>query len=123
MLPVHSNPESRVEPAPASAPIKILLATYEMLLVAPESTVFCKTFPCEDSSIKMLIPVNEFLEKNGYATILPNEIENEGYIYDEYPVSLSPHGYQEEFVLFIKREPFSKPQTKFLINEWSISIY
>lgn len=82
-----------------------------------DETVFCKTFPCEDSSIKMLIPVNEFLEKNGYATILPNEIENEGYVYDEYPVSLSPHGYQEEFVLFIKREPFSKPQTKFLINE------
>ena len=82
-----------------------------------DETIFCKTFPSEDSLIKMLIPVNEFLEKNGYATILPDEIENEGYVYNEYPVSLSPHGYQMEFVLLIKREPFSKPQTKFLINE------
>jgi NTP pyrophosphatase (non-canonical NTP hydrolase) len=82
-----------------------------------DETLFCKTFPCEDSFVKMLIPINEFLDKNGYATILPNEMENEGYIYEEGPVSLSPHGYQMEFVLFIKREPFSKPQTKFLINE------
>ena len=82
-----------------------------------DETLFCKTFPCEDSIISMLIPINEFLDKNGYATILPDEIENEGYVYEKYPVSLSPHGYQEEFVLFIKREPFSKPQTKFLINE------
>ena len=82
-----------------------------------DETLFCRTFPSEDSIINMLIPVNEFLDKNGYATILPIEIENEGYVYDEGPVSLSPHGYQMEFVLFIKREPFSKPQTKFLINE------
>jgi NTP pyrophosphatase (non-canonical NTP hydrolase) len=88
---------------------------YEGFLI--DETLFCKTFPCEDSIIKMLIPINEFLYKNGYSIILPDEIENEGYVYDEYPVSLSPHGYQEEFVLKITREPFSKPQTKFLINE------
>lgn len=88
---------------------------YEGFLI--DETLFCKTFPCEDSIISMLIPINEFLDKNGYSTILPEEIENEGYVYDEYPVSLSPHGYQEEFVLKITREPFSKPQTKFLINE------
>ena len=29
-----------------------------------DETIFCKTFPCEDSLNKMLIPVNEFLEKN-----------------------------------------------------------
>lgn len=85
-----------------------------------DETLFCKTFPCEDSITNMLIPVNEFLDKNGYATILPNEIDNEGNVYEEGPISLSPHGYQKEFVLFIKREPFSKPQTKFLINQLKI---
>ena len=82
-----------------------------------DETLFCKTFPYEDSIVEVLTTINEFLEKNGYATISQNEIENEGYVYDKYPVSLSPSGYQEEFVLLIKREPFSKPQTKFLINE------
>ncbi len=88
---------------------------YEGFLI--DETLFCKTFPCEDSIIKILIPINEFLYKNGYSKILPDEIENEGYVYDEYPVSLSTHGYQEELVLKITREPFSKPQIKFLINE------
>lgn len=71
-----------------------------------DETLFCKTFPCEDSITKMLIPINEFLDKNGYATILPNEIENEGNVYEKGPISLSPHGYQNEFVLFIKGNLF-----------------
>ena len=69
------------------------------------------------SIAEMLIVVNNFLISNGYEEIALNEINNDGYSFDKYPISLSPHGYQEEFVLFIKREPFAKTQTQFLINE------
>jgi NTP pyrophosphatase (non-canonical NTP hydrolase) len=82
-----------------------------------DETLFCKTFQSMDSLEEMLINVNKFLIGNGYETIEITEINNDVYSYDKYPVSLSPHGYQEEFVLFIKREPFAKTQTQFLINE------
>jgi NTP pyrophosphatase (non-canonical NTP hydrolase) len=82
-----------------------------------DETLFCKTFPSKSSIDEMLMNVNNFLIDNGYDKILINEINNDGYTYDKYPVSLSPHGYQEEFVLFINREPFAKTQTQFLINE------
>jgi NTP pyrophosphatase (non-canonical NTP hydrolase) len=82
-----------------------------------DETLFCKTFQSMHSLEVMLVQVNNFLMSNGYEIIDLEDIDKDGYSYDKYPVSLSPHGYQEEFVLFIKREPFSKPQTKFLINE------
>lgn len=82
-----------------------------------DETLFCKTFPSMSSLEEMLIDVNKFLLINGYEIIELNEIRNDGYSYDKHPVSLSPHGYQEEFVLFIKREHFAKTQTQFLINE------
>ncbi len=82
-----------------------------------DETIFCKTFPVRDSLVQMLEEVNQFLIDNDYNPIELDEIKNDGYTYDNYPVSLSPHGYQEEFVLLINREPFSRPQTHFLINE------
>ena len=82
-----------------------------------DETLFCKTFQSMNSLEEMLLDVNKFLMTNGYEIIGLNEINNDGYSYDRYPISLSPHGYQEEFVLFIQREPFAKTQTQFLINE------
>lgn len=82
-----------------------------------DETLFCKSFLSMNSLEEMLIDVNNFLISNGYEIIEFNEINNDGYSYDKHPVSLSPHGYQEEFVLFIKREHFAKTQTQFLINE------
>ena len=82
-----------------------------------DETLFCKTFQSLDSLENMLIDVNNFLISNGYEIIEFNEINNDVYSYDKHPVVLSPHGYQEEFVLFIKREHFAKTQTQFLINE------
>jgi len=82
-----------------------------------DETLFCKTFLSMNSLEEMLVDVNSFLMSNGYEIIELNEINNDIYSYDRHPVSLSPHGYQEEFVLFIEREPFAKTQTQFLINE------
>jgi NTP pyrophosphatase (non-canonical NTP hydrolase) len=82
-----------------------------------DQTLFCKIFPSGKSIEDMLGQVNIFLEKNGYDKILFSEINNEVFVYEKYPISLSPHGYKEEFVLYVNREPQSSPQSKFLINE------
>ena len=82
-----------------------------------DETVFCKTFPAKLSIKEMLGDVNIFLTLNGYSPIEFDEINNDGFVYDKFPITLSPHGYQEEFVLFVNRETTSKPQTHFLINQ------
>lgn len=83
----------------------------------PDLTLFCKTFPAKESIKEMLVEVNDFLISNGYDEINSNEISKDVYTYEKFPISLSPHGYLEEFVLFINREPNSNPQSSFLINE------
>ena len=81
-------------------------------------TLFCRIFRDYNSVDEMLVPVNEFLAENGYQTILASDLTKENeYTYSQHPVSLSPSGYQVEMNLFIEREAFSNPQTKFLINE------
>lgn len=82
-----------------------------------DNFMFCRIFPSKNTLADMLVDVNIFLIDNGYEEIKLKEINNEVYSYDKFPISLSPHGYQEEFVLFIKREHFAKTQTQFLINE------
>jgi NTP pyrophosphatase (non-canonical NTP hydrolase) len=82
-----------------------------------DETLFCRIFPAKDTLEEMLLNVNEFLIDNGYSEIPFDKFSKETYSFDEYPVSLSPHGYQEEFVLFISREPISKPQNHFIIDQ------
>lgn len=57
---------------------------------------------------KMLQQVNAFLAKNGYDSISPKEFVKNDFYYESTDeiVSLSPHGYLEEFVLFIERENY-----------------
>ena len=83
----------------------------------PDQTLFCKTFSAKDSINEMLVDVNDFLISNGYDEIDSNEISKDVYSFEKFPVALSPHGYNDEFVLFINREPNSYPQSLFLINE------
>lgn len=83
----------------------------------PDQTLFCRTFPANESIKDMLVEVNDFLISNGYDEIDFDEISKDVYTYERFPISLSPHGYLEEFVLFINREPNSNPQSLFLINE------
>ncbi|MCK0190455.1 hypothetical protein [Arenibacter sp. F20364] len=86
-----------------------------------------KVFELEDSSSlasleKTIIKVNEFLVKNGFDSISPIEfIKNDfNYESEDERVSLSKHGYLEEFVLFIERENYINlnKDTVFLLNEF-----
>lgn len=72
-----------------------------------------KIFQTEDNHSlaaveKMIYRVNEFLSENGYNSISPIEFVKNDFNYksDDEIVSLSKHGYLEEFVLFIERENY-----------------
>jgi NTP pyrophosphatase (non-canonical NTP hydrolase) len=82
-----------------------------------DQTLFCKKFPARESINEMLVDVNDFLISNGYDQIDSNEINKDVFSFDRFPIALSPHGYDEEFILFINREPNSNPQSLFLTNE------
>ncbi|WP_282118178.1 hypothetical protein [Maribacter aquivivus] len=72
-----------------------------------------KIFQTEDNHSlaaveKMIYHVNEFLSENDYNSISPIEFIKNDFSYDsdDEIVSLSKHGYLEEFVLFIERENY-----------------
>jgi NTP pyrophosphatase (non-canonical NTP hydrolase) len=77
---------------------------------------FCKLFPQKDNLKEALIDINKFLELNGYEPANAEEF-NETYTYENKPITIAPHGYQDQFVLFIKRDVEAKSQVDFLINE------
>jgi NTP pyrophosphatase (non-canonical NTP hydrolase) len=77
---------------------------------------FCRIFDLKGSLNESLLDINNFLEENGYPPSLLEEF-NETYNYEYGPVSISPHGYQEQFVVFIKRDVVAKSQMDFLTNE------
>ncbi len=77
---------------------------------------FCRVFNMKDSLTDSIEEINSFLEINGYEKADSKEFD-ETNTYNNQPVSISPHGYQEQFVLFIERDVVSKSQAHFLINE------
>jgi NTP pyrophosphatase (non-canonical NTP hydrolase) len=77
---------------------------------------FCKLFDMKESLTDSINEINIFIENNGYETANSEEF-NETNTYENSTVSISPHGYQEQFLLFIDRDVESKPQANFLINE------
>lgn len=77
---------------------------------------FCKLFDMTNDIEDSIKVINEFLDINGYETFTYKDLD-ETYHYENGPVSISPHGYQEQFVLFINRDVVCKSQTDFLINE------
>jgi NTP pyrophosphatase (non-canonical NTP hydrolase) len=77
---------------------------------------FCRVFNMKDSLTDSIEEINSFLEVNGYEKADSKEFD-ETNTYNNQPVSISPHGYQEQFVLFIERDVVSKSQAHFLINE------
>jgi len=78
---------------------------------------FVKSFDFGNDLNELIPNVNSFLLENGYKAIDIGEVNKEGYEYSSHPVYLSPHPYLPEFVLSIHREPFSKSQTDYIINE------
>lgn len=77
---------------------------------------FCKLFDMTNDIEDSIKVINEFLDINGYETFTYKDLD-ETYHYENGPVSISPHGYLEQFVLFINRDFDSKTQLDFLINE------
>lgn len=77
---------------------------------------FCKIFDMKNSISEALIDINDFLESNGYDSA-DAESFDEFNIYDRKPVSISPHGYQEQFVLTIERDKIATPQLGFVCQE------
>jgi NTP pyrophosphatase (non-canonical NTP hydrolase) len=77
---------------------------------------FYKIFDMKGSLEKALKEINTFLEENGYDSASKNDFD-ETNTYENFPVSIAPHGYHEQFVLFIDRDVQSKTQSEFLINE------
>lgn len=77
---------------------------------------FCKIFDMKSSIDEALVEINNFLELNGYETADANSFD-EFNIYKCDPVRISPHGYQDQFVLFIDRDKVAKTQLGFVCNE------
>lgn len=77
---------------------------------------FCRIFDMKDSLAESIKEINDFLDRNGYELSAAIDFD-ETNTYRNSPVSISPHGYQEQFVLFIDRDVVSKTQSDFLINE------
>jgi NTP pyrophosphatase (non-canonical NTP hydrolase) len=65
----------------------------------------------EDSFVEL----NKFLSENGYFEIQIKDLD-ENHSFEQYPLSLTPHGYEESMVLFITNECKSS-QIDFLTNE------
>ena len=77
---------------------------------------FCKIFDMKETVDESLVEINTFLEENGYQTVTADQLD-ETYSYEAEPVSISPHGYQEQFVLRIKRDSAAFTQVKFIEDE------
>lgn len=77
---------------------------------------FCKVFESKSTIADTLIDINNFLELNGYETASATDFD-ETNTYKYYPVTIAPHGYQEQLVLFIERDIVAKAQFDFIINE------
>lgn len=77
---------------------------------------FCKVFEKKNTITETIIDINSFLELNGYETANADGFD-ETNTYNCYPVTIAPHGYKEEFVLFIERDIVAKAQFDFIINE------
>ncbi|MFA7380596.1 MAG: nucleotide pyrophosphohydrolase [Bacteroidia bacterium] len=77
---------------------------------------FCKVFDMKETLTKSIKEINEFLEINGYEAS-KSENFDETNTYKSEPVTIAPHGYKEQFVLFIERDVAAKSQLDFLINE------
>jgi len=77
---------------------------------------FCRIFDVKDSLENSIKEINLFLEENGYEAAEIGQFD-ENLVYEKGPVTISPHGYQEQLVLNINRDIVSLPQSSFLIHQ------
>jgi NTP pyrophosphatase (non-canonical NTP hydrolase) len=80
---------------------------------------FCKIYDMKETIEESIVEINQFLDANGYEIASSNDFD-EGNTCRIGPVTIAPHGYQEQFLLFIERDTVSKSQIEFLINKLKI---
>lgn len=77
---------------------------------------FCKIYDVKATLEESIKPINTFLESNGYEIAVASEFD-ETNTYSNPPITIAPHGYQEQLVLFIQRDAIALSQSAFLTNE------
>ncbi|MBK7148056.1 MAG: DUF2075 domain-containing protein [Bacteroidetes bacterium] len=81
-----------------------------------DQNCFCKVFDMKQNLAETLIDINQFLKTNGYEGVQAEEFD-ETNSYRNEPVTIAPHGYQDQLVLYIERDEVAKTLVDFLINE------
>lgn len=81
-----------------------------------EKNEFCKVFELPGNFDVILKEINIFLKANGYKEAALEEFD-ELHVYDIHPVKITPHAYQNKFVLYIVRDGMAVTQSEFIINE------
>lgn len=84
-----------------------------------DRNTFCRLFTMKDSFEKTVNEINLFLQDNGYDIVTSEEFD-QNYYYEKSVVSISPHGYQEQFVVRINRDFLCHPQSTFIIQQLKI---
>jgi NTP pyrophosphatase (non-canonical NTP hydrolase) len=74
-----------------------------------------KVFYIDFSFEETIVEVNKFLSENGYFDIQITDLD-ENNCFKKFPLTFSPHGYQDAMVLYISNE-FRNSQIDFLTNE------
>jgi NTP pyrophosphatase (non-canonical NTP hydrolase) len=77
---------------------------------------FCRTFSLKGDLKESIKEINVFLLENGYEQATTDQFD-ETNSYTNSPVTITPHGYEEEFVLFISRDLTALSQFHFITNE------
>lgn len=78
--------------------------------------LFCKVYEMKESISDTIEEINKFLDLNGYERALSDEFDDT-YTYKKHPVTIAPHGYLKQMVLYIDRDLAAVSQTEFLITE------
>ncbi len=80
------------------------------------SNSFCRVYDMKETLENSISEINNFLEHNGYPVVASTDFDDT-HTYRNHPVTIAPHGYQEQFVLVIERDEMAVSQAEFLINE------
>jgi NTP pyrophosphatase (non-canonical NTP hydrolase) len=78
--------------------------------------MFCRAFEKRDTFKDTILPINEFLESNGYDKVESEEFDAEG-IYRDYPVFILPSEESNHLIVYLEKDPEATTQIGFLTSE------
>lgn len=84
-----------------------------------DENTFFKLFDQKNDLKKSFLEINNFLDQNGYESISFEEFEmiDETNSFEKHPIVISKHAYQNQYILTILKDVFSKSQSNFIISE------